>query len=758
MSQRTLTVTQLRRLQRPTYHVPLHVSPDGTRLAVSVMRDEPGAEVSDAQGVTPSGLPGEAVGSRVLVVNTATGAVEEPFSAARTGWGGQWSPDGTMLAAYVQQQEEPPGLGIWHRDTGTVQQLPVPVRPFFGFEVPRWTPDSRSVIVKLTAAASVPAQQQATPAAPDEDEPSAIRVFSFDPAPPEAPEAPPDRPALTEAPAPLPGWADGYRCDLAQVLVHTGDVTVLAPDWSLMGWEVAPDGHAVAILRYTAADSTKQQFYFDLTTVPLDGSSPTVLARRFPQEYGIKLSWSPDSRSLAYVSEGRGHPGRLWVVSADGSGEPTDLAAGEDLRLAGEEDVPRWSADGEHVYCLSKGGYWECTADGSGRRWIAAGTEDEQRQLLRWVQSPRGSLCWQPENRTLLQLARRTQTKHLLLTELNLASGQTEILAELDKGTADVYHGMEVSPDGAAVYLLLQAADHPAELWQFRAGFRAAQRLASLNPALDEMALGTSRLVMWRGADGTQQEGTLLLPPQYMEGQALPTIVEVYGGREGSRYQHVFAGSEAMVPGQFLASRGFAVFYPSMPLERHDPQRRRDPLRKLPGLVLPAINRLIDLGIADPQRLGVMGNSYGSYCTLALLTQTDRFQAAVVSAVYANLTSAYGALDEHGHSSLLGRCETGQFRLGGSLWEQRDAYVENSPLFYLDRVTTPLLLASGTVHAEEPAQAGEVFSALRRLGQRVELRLYEGEDHAPGRWSEPSHRDFAERVVQWFTTYLKGAG
>ena len=732
MSQRTLTVTQLRQLRKPTYRVPLHASPDGTRLAVSVTRDEPGAEVPDAQGFTPSGLPGEAVGSRVLVVNTVTGAVEEPFSAGRTSWGGQWSPDGTMLAAYVQQQEEPPGLGIWHRDTGAVRQLPVPVRPFFGFEVPRWTPDSRSVIVKLTAASSVAAQQKAAPAAPDG--PSPIRVFSFDPEPPEPPESPPARPAMIEVPAPLPGWADGYRCDLAQVLVHTGDVTVLASDWSLTGWEVAPDGHAVAVLRYTGYDPTKQQFYYDLTTVPLDGSSPTVLARRFPQSYGIKCSWSPDSRSLAYVSEGRGQPGRLWVVPADGSGEPTDLAAGEDLQLAGEEEVPRWSADSERLYCLAKGGYWECTADGSSRRWIAAGTEDERQQLLRWVQSPWGSLCWQPGNRTLLQLARHTQTGHLLLTTLNLESGHTEVLAELAKAPADGYHGKEVSPDGSTAYLLLQAAEHPTELWQFRDGFRAAQRLASFNPALDETALGTSRLVTWRGADGTQQEGTLLLPPQYVEGQPLPTIVEVYGGREGSRYQHVFAGSEAMVPGQFLASRGFAVFYPSMPLERHDPQRRRDPLRKLPGLVLPAINRLIDLGIADPQRLGVMGNSYGSYCTLALLTQTDRFQAAVVSAVYANLTSVYGALDEHGHSSLLGRCETGQFRLGGSLWEQRDAYIENSPLFYLDRVTTPLLLASGTVNPidNEPAQAGEVFSALRRLGKRVELRLLRG--RGPRSW------------------------
>ena len=743
MNQRTLTVTQLRQLRKPTHRVPLHVSPDGAALAVSVTRDEPGAEVHDAQGFTPSGLPGEAVGSRVLVVNTVTGAADEPFSAARTSWGGQWSPDGTMLVAYVQQQQEPPGLGIWHRDTGAVRQLPVPVRPFFGFEVPRWTPDSRSVIVKLTAAAAVAAQQEAAPAAPDG--PSPIRVFSFDPEPPEPPEAPESLPAL---PA---------MCDLAQVMVHTGDLTVLAPGWPLVGWEVAPDGHAVAVFRYTAADPTKQQFYFDLTVVPLDGSSPTVLARRIPQGYGIKLSWSPDSRSLAYVSEGRGHPGRLWVVPADGSGEPTDLAAGEDLRLSGEEEVPRWSADGERLYCLAKGGYWECAADGSSRRRIAASTETEQ-QLLRWVQSPQERLCWQPENEVLLQLARHTQTRHLLLATLNLASGQTEVLAELSKGTAGGYHGKEVSPDGSAVYLLLQAADHPPELWRFRAGSRTVQRLASFNPALDETALGTSRLVTWRGADGTQQEGTLLLPPQYVEGRALPTIIEVYGGEEGSRYQHAFGGSEVMVHGQLLASRGYAVFYPSMPLERHDPQRRRDLLRKMPGLVLPAVNRLIDLGIADPQRLGLMGNSFGSYCALSLLTQTDRFQAAVISAVYANLTSVYGTLYERGHSVWLGWCETGQVGIGGSLWERRDDYIENSPLFYLDRVTTPLLLASGTVRAEEPAQAGEVFSALRRLGKRVELRLYEGEDHAPGRWSEPSHRDFADRVAQWFATHLKGAG
>ena len=171
--------------------------------------------------------------------------------------------------------------------------------------------------------------------------------------------------------------------------------------------------------------------------------------------------------------------------------------------------------------------------------------------------------------------------------------------------------------------------------------------------------------------------------------------------------------------------------------------------------MLPALNRLIDQGMADPEHLGLMGQSYGGYCTLALLTQTNRFKAAVSVAGAVNLTSYYGILTKEGISNWLGWSETGQGRMGGSLWEKQDAYIDNSPLFYLDRVSTPVLLVHGTAYPGEAAQAGEAFSALRRLGQRVELRLYEGEDHWPGYWSEGSLRDLCERVLSWFDAYVK---
>ncbi|NEP85166.1 MAG: prolyl oligopeptidase family serine peptidase, partial [Okeania sp. SIO3B3] len=119
-----------------------------------------------------------------------------------------------------------------------------------------------------------------------------------------------------------------------------------------------------------------------------------------------------------------------------------------------------------------------------------------------------------------------------------------------------------------------------------------------------------------------------------------------------------------------------------------------------------------------------------------------------------NMTSFYGVLTNDGSSGLINWAEKGQGRMGGSLWEQRDAYIENSPLFYLDRVETPILLISGTAEPSEVAQASEVFSGLRRLGKRVEMRLYDREGHYSPSWSQKSLRDVGERVISWFDSYL----
>jgi dipeptidyl aminopeptidase/acylaminoacyl peptidase len=176
--------------------------------------------------------------------------------------------------------------------------------------------------------------------------------------------------------------------------------------------------------------------------------------------------------------------------------------------------------------------------------------------------------------------------------------------------------------------------------------------------------------------------------------------------------------------------------------------------------VLPGVNKVIEMGIADSDRLGIMGHSYGGYSTLCLLVQTPRFKAAMMSGGLGNLISSYGQMTSAGTSYGVALSEKGQARMGGSPWEYRERYVENSPSFYLDRIQTPLLIVHGAADGEvgggvSPFLAEEIFVGLRRLGKTVEFAKYHGEDHWPGDWGYPNQVDYAVRVLAWFDKYLK---
>jgi dipeptidyl aminopeptidase/acylaminoacyl peptidase len=732
MGHQPFTIDTLFRVQHVASRVPLDLSPDGAYLTLTVQTHQQRNAVGNDRVFTAEGVPVELLGSRVLVVDTTTGEVVEPFRSSTTSWGAQWAPDGHALAAYVQEGRQPPCLGIWKLATGATRRFPrVRVRPVFGFEIPRWLPDSRSVVVKL-----VPTTPPVTPTVgqPVDEGSGAVHVFAFDPATAEGDP--------TAAPTPF----DWYRCDLGLVDVRTGAVRILAADQSLVGWEVAPDGQAVAALVDTHFDSRLTQFFFDLQVIPLDGSPPRTVATHIPQPFSIAFAWSPDSQTIAYTTNALGQSSQLWVAPADGSGAAADLTGAVDIGVAHELAAPRWTSDGQYVACRTTSAIWAYAADGSGAWRLPT---PSQHEVIGWApqRSQPAGLTITPES--LLAIVRNLDAKDEGLARLALTDGAAMLVAQFAKTCVDPTFGVAATADGTTVYLVLQAADHPAELWRISAQTGTSRRLLTLNPDLTDLALGTSRLVSWRSLDGRRLQGALLTPAGYRAGQPVPLIVQVYGGFLGSNVLHRFAFDGAHLDNaQLLASHGYAVLWPDLPLDDHAP------LDQLPGLVLPAVNQLIDQGIIDPDRIGLLGHSYGGYGVLALLTQTTRFRAAVCIAGMTNLTSFYGVLTPEGVSNWLGWCETGQGRLGGSLWERRAAYIENSPLFYLDRVTTPILLVSGTAHPGEPAQSAEAFSALRRLGKRVELRIYDGEAHWPAAWSAASVRDLCARGLRWFDEHL----
>ena len=736
-----LSIDDLLQIRYPTESVPPRLSPDGRSLALTVSPAVSSQDGGSSREYDARHVPQTVAGSQITVIDVPTGALWQPFPHAEVSWGGQWSPDGSMLAAYIVKGG-PACLGVLHLADRRLQLVrDAEVRPFFGFELPVWTPDSRLVVVKLWPAdEALLGDGHAT-----DSSTLGTVVYSHDPG------------SQVDDGASVRLITDCYGCDFGVVDVRTNRVRRLAENWRIIGGcRMSPDGTAVAVPVIVDAEAARLQFFSDLMVVPLDGSEPRAVARHVTFRYGQSFSWSPDGSRIAFTTADRrqadGTPprGRLFVADRQGRRQPLDLSADtrEDLGQAYEH--PRWSATGEQVFCIVADGVWRFQGDGSASRKHPI---DNGRVLTSWVQPPDDQVLRTSADGTLPLLLRDPTTHALESASIDVTGGGITTRSVLQKNyvARGATLGMEVEQSTQTAYLQLEAAEHPPEVWRLDLTTGESSRLASLNPCLEHRQIGSNRLVEYLDADGGRRHASLLLPPDYVEGQQVPTLVIVYGGDMGSQRIHNFGLFACLcrADAHLYASRGYAVLLPDIPLGP------RDARRGIPRSVLPAVNRVIELGIADPARIGVLGHSYGGYSVLALITQTEMFAAAVCSAGAVNLTSFYGALSDAGDTSWLGWCESGQARLGGSLWERRDAYIENSSLFYLDRVTTPLLLFSGDGDTGAFTQASETFSALRRLGQRVELRNYRGEGHWPGSWSEPNLRDVLDRTLAWFDEHLK---
>jgi dipeptidyl aminopeptidase/acylaminoacyl peptidase len=199
---------------------------------------------------------------------------------------------------------------------------------------------------------------------------------------------------------------------------------------------------------------------------------------------------------------------------------------------------------------------------------------------------------------------------------------------------------------------------------------------------------------------------------------------------------------------QVLATRGYAVFYPDFPAtsSREVQQRARE-------VVFPGIDKVIELGIADPDRVGLTGMSWGGYSTFVLTTMTDRFKAAVAESGPSNEFDSFAVLLRNGSAP---RVQESFNNIGGSPWTARQSYIDTSPFFHLDKVTTPLMIvhARGDGDYSIPqSHASQVFVGLRYLNQTVSLVVYDG-GHGFSASSYADQIEIWNRVIGWYDRFL----
>ena len=306
--------------------------------------------------------------------------------------------------------------------------------------------------------------------------------------------------------------------------------------------------------------------------------------------------------------------------------------------------------------------------------------------------------------------------------------------------------------DAADVLLFTResVAEFP-DLWASGLDFADARKVSDANAQQTAYVWATVELVEWTSANGTPLQGLLYLPENVDTTRTYPMLVNFYERNADNLYTHYhpFAHRSSIRP-TFYASRGYVVFVPDIVY------RVGYPGQSAMQSVVPGVTAVLDRGFVDPARIGLQGHSWGGYQIAYMVTQTNMFRAAAGGAPVANMTSAYGGIRWASGRSRMFQYERTQSRLGGTLWEMPLRYLENSPLFWADRIETPLLMLHNDHDGAVPWEQGiEMFTALRRLGKAAWLINYNGEPHWPLPFQK--RKDWNIRMQQFFDHYLQGA-
>jgi dipeptidyl aminopeptidase/acylaminoacyl peptidase len=269
------------------------------------------------------------------------------------------------------------------------------------------------------------------------------------------------------------------------------------------------------------------------------------------------------------------------------------------------------------------------------------------------------------------------------------------------------------------------------------------QRILAEHDGARAFNLARAEPITWKGADGWEIEGVLTYPVEYRPGTRYPTILQVHGGPHG-RYSATFNSSA-----QIWAARGYAVLQgnprgSSGRTFAFSNANTNDWGGKDFVDLMNGVDQVIALGVADPDRLAVMGGSYGGFMTFWTVTQTQRFKAAIGHAGISDWYSFFGQTDI---PNLL------EFGFGGMPVQSKETYERWSPIEYADKVTTPLLITHGENDQRVPIpQADQYYRQLKKLGRTVEFLRYPREGHGI---QEPAHRLHLDAEQErWFATYV----
>jgi dipeptidyl aminopeptidase/acylaminoacyl peptidase len=701
-------------------YVQTDLSDDGHWLATvsTVRRDNFGVDYrrdGDPTYIRPAA-------GTVWVIETATGKSRALFPDKRNVKSLAWSPDGSRLAMLVLHNEafEPV---IWERSTGRITTVQPPAGSYVAENSDvRWTNDGASIVFALHSGAWKRSIRERF------DRYTKGPVF------------------VQSSNDPFLSWDDLRRsANRRSVMAYdlaTRKTRELIPEGMIASYTlVARD----SVIVYSEDVTTKTDYDVIFGTenrLVARGQGTSTPRTILPSLKSTTVVWTDDGHRFAYGKEGRvfiGSPsdsgGRQIAGPPAGQRDSStsDTSAAAKERRARERFSPvRFNADGSLLLVSNRQGLW--VAD------VASGTKELMLEIApdSATEGPRlTAIAWSPDSRYVYLTAASRTAWERGVSRFDRTSKRLE---ELVKDTR-LYSNFRLSKDGSVAVLSVSDGNRPSDIYVSDASLRGLRRLTDGNRWIHDRQVGGTELLSYLDADGHRKFGVIYYPAGYTKGQRYATVFNIYED---------FFDDTFDATANVLTGAGYVVVKPSVDFDIGYPGEAW-----VKG-VTSAANKLIEMGIADSSKLGVHGTSYGGYATNLLITQTNRFKAAI------NISGKVDIISFYTDSPRLGvrnvhAAEKSQDRLGATLWQQPQKYVAHSSIMFADRITTPLLLMTGNEDSNVPANnTREMFYALRRLGKTVEWVNYMNSGHGTPGTTVEDFTDFHRRILAWYDKYLKG--
>ena len=479
----------------------------------------------------------------------------------------------------------------------------------------------------------------------------------------------------------------------------------------------------------------------DLYRIDIGTGQASLIAQRVQYDYGP----SDGGRYALYLIDDHYWTydlasGRRVNITAD---VPTSFVDVQDDHTVAQKPpfgIVRWTKDDRSVLVNDEYDVWEIRPDGSRATRLTDGAERQIRHRRAWLDYDEDYIDLSQPLYFALSGEWTKQSGYS-----RLLRGRLERLVWEDAGIGRLTKAKE-----SDVYLYVREDFDDSPDW-FVAGpdLAAARQVSRTNPFQSDYAWGRSELIEYENSWGEKLQGALFYPANYEPGTTYPMIVYIYEKMSPSLHRYSVPSGRSAYNTAVWTAEGYFVLQPDIVY------RDRDPGRSAVAAIVPAVETVLATGLVDPKRVGLTGHSWGGYQTAFVVTQTDIFSAAVAGAPLTDLVSMYLSVYWNTGSTDARIFEISQGRMEVPFWEDIDAYIANSPVFHVEQLNTPLLVAHGDDDgAVDFNQGVEYYNAARRAGKDFVLLVYEGENHGNAR--KANQVDYHDRIIQWFGHYLKG--